>query len=206
LADQIFIIRNKKSGDDEAAARLVAEAFRGKYDVLADGDWDKASKIAEAEMRCRGRMDNFFVAVRGSRVIGAIEIISPEIQGIPSGEMLSIYFKQLGLGKGLRASYLLSLLSRVVDSDEACVSSLAVADEARGRGVGRALLSSGEQFAREIGKKSLTLWVTETNSSAIKLYESAGFETIRHSNSTHLKKFFDLESWRQMSKNLETTI
>jgi len=195
-----WTIRNKEPVDNIAAARLIVEAFKGKYLALTDGKWDKAVIIAEAEMEFRGSMDNFFVAGRENGVIGAIEIISSEIPGILSGDLLSIYFKHLGFGKGLRATYLLSLLSRNIDEHEACVSSLAVADEARGAGVARALLSRGEEFAREIGKRKVSLWVTEANTSAVHLYESSGYVTTQTSESARLKKFFDLETWRQMAK------
>jgi ribosomal protein S18 acetylase RimI-like enzyme len=199
-----LIIRKKETPDNAAAAELIACAFREKYMAFSAGNWTKALKIAEAEMRFRGRMDNLFVAELDGKVVGAIEIISIEIPGIPSGDMLSIYYKHLGLGKGTRAAYLLSLLTRTIDENEACVSSLAVAEEAQRAGVARALLSSGGNFARELDKERLTLWVNETNLPAISLYESEGFKTEAQSSSPLLKKFFELESWRQMTKDIST--
>ena len=197
-----LIIRNKEEADIVDAAHLIASAFREKYMAFAAGNWEKAIKIAEAEMRFRGRMDNFFVAELEGKVVGAIEIISIEISGIPSGDMLAIYYKHLGLGKGTRAAYLLSLLTRAITEEEACVSCLAVAEETQRKGVARALLACGENFARDIGKKQLTLWVAETNLPAIRLYTSEGFITGTLSSSPNLKKFVNLESWRQMTKDI----
>jgi ribosomal protein S18 acetylase RimI-like enzyme len=56
--------------------------------------------------------------------------------------------------------------------------SLAVAEAARGRGVGRMLLSEAEERARARGCVSLRLEVREDNAAALRLYERAGFEVV----------------------------
>jgi ribosomal protein S18 acetylase RimI-like enzyme len=50
-----------------------------------------------------------------------------------------------------------------------------VAPEARGRGVGAALVEAVRSWAREMGYEAVGLGVTTTNASAIRLYERAGF-------------------------------
>ncbi len=197
-----WTVRLKRPEDNEAAGRLVAEAFREKYVTIAGGSWEKALAITLDEMEHRGACENFFVAAGASGVIGAIEIISVEIPTLPVGEMLSIYFKHLGLRKGTRAAYLLSLLSRVIGREEACVSSLAVAGPARGAGVGKSLLTRGEEYAAEIGKKRLVLWVAEENETAIGLYKSHGFIKDSDASSPQLKRFFGLEAWLKMVKRI----
>jgi ribosomal protein S18 acetylase RimI-like enzyme len=49
----------------------------------------------------------------------------------------------------------------------------------RGRGFGRAIMKAAEEFVREQGGDSITLSVFGNNTSARKLYESLGYETIR---------------------------
>ncbi len=198
-----WTIRLKRPEDDEATGRLVAEAFRDKYVAIVGGSWDKALSITRDEIKQRGASGNFFVAAEAASVIGAIEIISAEIQTLPASEMLSIYFRHLGFGKGSRAAYLLSLLSRVIKPEEACVSSLAVAESARGAGVGKSLLARGEEFAAEIGKKRLVLWVAASNETAISLYKSSGFRVDSGFSSGGLKRFFGLESWLKMVKKIQ---
>jgi ribosomal protein S18 acetylase RimI-like enzyme len=56
------------------------------------------------------------------------------------------------------------------------VMGLAVAPEARRRGVGSALLSAAEQHARARGARKLFLRVLSTNESALRLYGRLGFE------------------------------
>ncbi|GGJ47751.1 GNAT family N-acetyltransferase [Streptomyces brasiliensis] len=55
------------------------------------------------------------------------------------------------------------------------IQGLAVADEARGRGVARALLRAVADEARRRGARRLTLRVLGHNTPARKLYESEGF-------------------------------
>lgn len=59
--------------------------------------------------------------------------------------------------------------------DEGTLESIAVAPDARRRGVADALLSAVTGFARERGLASLTLEVRSSNAPAIALYEKHGF-------------------------------
>ncbi|MFV0136413.1 GNAT family N-acetyltransferase [Streptomyces sp. HMX87] len=55
------------------------------------------------------------------------------------------------------------------------INGLAVADAARGRGVGRALLRTAVEDARRSGARRITLRVLGHNTAARRLYESEGF-------------------------------
>ena len=62
------------------------------------------------------------------------------------------------------------------------ISTLVVAPEAEGRGVGRALVDAAEAWCGERTYRLLTLHVFEANASARRLYERAGFrvDTIKY--------------------------
>ena len=55
------------------------------------------------------------------------------------------------------------------------IAGLAVAPEARGRGVASALLAAVEKHARDSGARKLILRVLSTNDAALRLYERLGF-------------------------------
>ena len=59
--------------------------------------------------------------------------------------------------------------------DEGHIMNIAVTASARGKGVGRAIVTTMLQSARENGIDAITLEVNENNAPAIALYESVGF-------------------------------
>jgi len=61
------------------------------------------------------------------------------------------------------------------DSDIARLYSIAVADVARGRGVGAALLAAAEAAARRHGARRMRLEVRQDNAAAMRLYERRGY-------------------------------
>jgi len=61
------------------------------------------------------------------------------------------------------------------NSDIARLYSIAVADAARGRGIGEALLKAAETAARRHGAQRMRLEVRQDNGAAIRLYERLGY-------------------------------
>lgn len=92
------------------------------------------------------------------RTEGATLLIAEDAQGTPLG------FIHLS---GERDYYLQQTCGHVGD--------IVVAPEARGQGVGRALLSAGERWARGCGFRLLTLNVFVQNRGPQALYEELGF-------------------------------
>jgi ribosomal protein S18 acetylase RimI-like enzyme len=63
------------------------------------------------------------------------------------------------------------------DTDDCLLEDLYVADDARGTGLGRALLEAALGRARERGCARVELDVNEKNEAALALYRSAGFDS-----------------------------
>ena len=61
-------------------------------------------------------------------------------------------------------------------SEDCCLEDIFVEEEARGSGVGRALVEAAFARARERGCARMELDVNEANAAALSLYESMGFE------------------------------
>jgi GNAT superfamily N-acetyltransferase len=74
-----------------------------------------------------------------------------------------------------KGSTLIGTVAAVQTEDSVMVRGMAVAPMARGLGIGRALLSLGEDFAKKTGCKRLTLYTTAFLKQAIHLYQAAGF-------------------------------
>ncbi|MGW0085867.1 N-acetyltransferase family protein [Streptomyces sp. NPDC003393] len=89
---------------------------------------------------------------------GPDEILVAEVDGAVAG------YIRLGLATPLRSN-----------AHVRQIRGLAVAEEARGTGVGRALLRAAAEEARRQGARRLTLRVLGHNTAARKLYESEGF-------------------------------
>ncbi len=70
------------------------------------------------------------------------------------------------------------LCSRVA-GDVAHITQICIAEEHRGRGLGKALLRHCVTHLAQAGYSAITLTVTEENQPAVRLYDELGFST-RH--------------------------
>ena len=61
------------------------------------------------------------------------------------------------------------------ERDEVLISDLVVTEGARGRGVGRALVTAGERFCRGLGIRRLVVSAIIENDDAVATYERLGF-------------------------------
>lgn len=89
-------------------------------------------------------------------------------QAAAEGIELTALFAQSG-------SEIVGLVGGSREPDSVELTSMWVAPEWRGRGIGRRLIDSVAAWASEQGVGELTLWVTEGNTYAITLYEAYGF-------------------------------
>jgi ribosomal protein S18 acetylase RimI-like enzyme len=78
------------------------------------------------------------------------------------------------------------LPDEVTLTDQAFIAYTAVEPDARGAGVGRALLDEAEQRARAAGRAFVSLMVTEDNTAALALYDGADYVTERRMMSKQL--------------------
>jgi ribosomal protein S18 acetylase RimI-like enzyme len=78
--------------------------------------------------------------------------------------------------RGRRAGF---AVLRMDDRGEAHLDAIAVTDEARGHGVGRALLAEIEAQATERAARGLSLVTADSNLAALALFLRGGFEIVR---------------------------
>ena len=118
-----------------------------------------------------------FLAVEGSRLLGMIGLNTSQSLFVQAG--LMDFVRNAGFFRSLWTLPILGAMEHASAADELYIEMIAVSPEARGKGVGRALMQEAEQRCRKLGKNRLTLQVVDTNPRAKKLYEEMGFRTIK---------------------------
>lgn len=153
-----FTIRPATPDDDNAMAELE-HASAIHHASIAPTRWRVMPVEAVAESRRFWRAsdprDEALLAVDGERVIGMIELWLRRPRDQNNGRPPHL---EVHLG-------------------------IAVAPEARGRGVGTALMLAGEAWARAHGAERMDLGLDAANVGALRLYERLGYEVNGHSMS-----------------------
>lgn len=117
-------------------------------DKIASGEWPPAGATA-----------------RSRRVF---DELLPHGVATPDQHLFSAYYE----GERVGALWLHISTGR----DDAFIYDIAIDEERRGHGLGRALLDAAEAWAAKRGLASVSLHVFGTNTVARRLYESAGYE------------------------------
>jgi ribosomal protein S18 acetylase RimI-like enzyme len=145
------------------------------------------------------RTDHVIVALDDGHLLGLVGFKTPEaaFAGGGFGDLWAIY----GMGAIWRAG-LLHLLERDVDNARFLMDGLCVAEEARGRGVGTALLDAIADEARARGYGAVRLDVIDTNPRARALYERQGFVAVKTAGLGMLRHVFGFESATTMVRGV----
>lgn len=151
------------------AARLFWQAFSGKLGpVLAPED--KALRFLSAALH-----PDFAISARDrdGRLLGLAGLKTAQGGLVGGGwrDLARVY----GWPGALWRGGALSLLERQVRPDTLLMDGIFVDEEARGRGVGSALLGAVKARAAQDGKSSVRLDVIDSNPRARALYERHGF-------------------------------
>ncbi len=180
-----------------AVARLYWEAFGGKLGPVL-GPEPRALAFLGAVIRS----DHCFSAVSpGGDLLGIAGFKSPEgsFAGGSAGAMRAAY----GPFGALWRTAALWTLSHEVDNHRFLVDGIAVTREARGQGIGTALLQALCDEGRSRGYGSIRLEVIDTNWRARALYERQGFVPIRTERLGPLRLLFGFSSATTMVRPLD---
>jgi len=141
-------IRAVRPDEYEEAGRVTAEAYR-EFARPGDPDWEEYLREI-ADVAGRAPKTPVLVAVDEGRVLGSATLeMDDHVVGDDDAWL---------------------------PPDVASLRMLGVDPEARGRGVGRALVLATIELARSAGKSRYVLRTTERMTAAHRLYESMGFE------------------------------
>jgi ribosomal protein S18 acetylase RimI-like enzyme len=178
----------------DQAARLYWQAFGAKLGRVM-GPEPRALKLLNRMIRS----DHAIVAVANDRLVGLVGFKTP--RGAFANGSFADLWSVYGLGALWRAA-LLQMLVREVDNERFLLDGLCVAAEARGQGVGTALLEAVAIEAQARGYRAVRLDVVDTNPRARALYEREGFRVVKESRMGFLRHVFGFESSATMVRDL----
>ena len=141
-----------------------------------------------------------FVAKRGDALLGilGVNFRGQRLLGLGTRDVLMRY----GLANGVLKLLKLALLERTPAAHELLLDGVAVHSEARGMGVGSALLGLADAFARSQNLTTVRLDVVNNNPRARELYERLGFVASRTSSVPDWASFLPFSSSTTMVKNV----
>jgi len=179
-----------------AAARLYWEAFGGKLSGVL-GPEPKALDFLSRSIR----PDHSLHAITGAgQIVGIAGFRSPEgsFAGGSSADLRAVY----GPVGGTWRAALLRLLQREVENQRFLLDGLCVTRDARGQGIGTALMEAVFELGRARGYESIRLDVIDSNWRAKALYERMGFITLRHDRIGLLGHVFGFQGSHAMVRPL----
>lgn len=171
---QITIARTLPEHLREAAADIYYEAFRRKLGPLLG-----AEARAKAALAASFDLDCIIAALENDKLLGivALQQGSKRFAKLRFSTMRNHY----GLFEGTYRLALMTVFESYNRHSGLYIEAIAVAPEARGRGIGTLLLDNVTGYAREKGYPHLTLEVVNTNPNAQRLYEREGFKVVKTS-------------------------
>ncbi|EPX82539.1 Acetyltransferase [Rubellimicrobium thermophilum DSM 16684] len=178
------ITRGFRDADRPALAALYWEAFGGKLG-RALGPRDRALRFIESVLS----PDHVFCAWDETGTLLGLAGFKTHEGALVNGsftEMMAVY----GPFGALWRLGLLALLSRDTENARFLMDGLAVVPEARGRGVGTALLAVIAEEAQARGFREVRLEVVEENPRARALYERLGYRAVAHHSTGLLRLVF----------------
>ncbi|MFB7843887.1 GNAT family N-acetyltransferase [Microbacterium sp. NPDC056052] len=166
--DTVAIGRGFTEDERTRVASLYWEAFSRK---LRPGFADEPTGVAV--VRAGLRTDHVLTARRGDQILGVCGFYDA---GTGAADLTWTRLRRsLSVPAALRASLVLSLLSRPARPGSLVLDGLCVDSAARGLGIGTALLSAASERARQDGARTVRLSVVDGNPRARALYERRGF-------------------------------
>ena len=140
-------VRDARDDERDVVAALTLRAYAEYATVMAPAAWAGLAGAVRAALAATGDAERI-VAVHAGRIVGSVLLYPPEVEAY--GDLAK------------RASW-------------PEVRLLAVAPEARGLGIGRALMDECVRRARRAGASALGLHTSASMRAAMALYERMGF-------------------------------
>ena len=195
----LAIRRGLSEGQRAAAAAILWDAFAGKLGRVLRSREDAVAALAPG-------LDPTatVTATSNGELVGVMTLKDHELEALRP--RWSDFARVYGRVRGAVRLALLGLLDGSAEQGTLSVDALAVAESARGKGVGGALLAEAERIAEEREHGSLKLEVLAANEGAIRLYQRTGYRIVRTSRLwPPLSTLFGFRHYHLMTKDLRGT-
>lgn len=198
-------IRTADEHDINAILTVHAEAFNDKFiGAFGPKNIENGIEVMAESWKCQGKsaLSGMLVAEWQEQIIATTTLRTAETGPELTTAAELVFYRKLGLWGATRSLFALSLLSHPVGRSEGFVTDVAVLKEFRRHGVGMALLKATERTARELNKTFLSLYVSNANEGAFKLYETHGFRKVMVRRSWWTRLIYGQREWVFMRKSL----
>lgn len=193
------MILNIRDRDDllDQMAELMADGFAQKFtSIIGSGDkfHESAKIIFNRELSFAYLEDNILKGIAILKDKKTHPVISP----------FNKLRKVLGFFGAIKAKISLFFIFGFdkVDSETLKLEFLSVSQKYRGQGIGSKLIEQTEKYAKDMGFKTLTLDVIDSNPRAKKLYEDFGFVEAKYIDTSKMTKDLGFTGIHQMDKKL----
>ena len=187
-----------RSEDVGTAASILTEGFIGKFSSIGLTK-DVASGLME-DFWETGENHIYFAEKTEDGMVAAAHL---KWNGPKSevGSRTELYEKH---GRRNTKRYLrgMQALYEDVEDGDCYIAEFAVTSEHRGKGIAGSVIKSIIDYAISRGFRRVTLFVSDKNDVAIRLYEKLGFKTEYVKKSFFEKLYFDEPKWRFMTFDL----
>ncbi|MBM3450591.1 MAG: GNAT family N-acetyltransferase [Armatimonadetes bacterium] len=165
-----IFVRPARQADRRTIGALVAIGFPDKFAPIFGRNGEQTARLL-AELPSSGTV---YVAEHGGVIAGTATLTMST--SAPPPPLWPVLRRHLPFWRALRAFLLLlSMGAAGPASRTAMIEAVVVRPDARGAGVGRALMRTLLEDAERAGREEAALYVVEGNDAAIRLYESIGF-------------------------------
>ena len=185
----------------KAASAIIAEGFIGKFSKMG---------LSRATVTClmeelweTGQNHKYFVEITNNEVVAGVHLKWNGPKSNVSEKELCERYGSSEVSKFIRGME--ALYEDVTDGD-CYIVELAVTSDQRGKGIATSVIGNIIDFARDEGFRRVTLFVSDRNETAHKLYEKMGFKTEYVKESFLEKLYFDEPKWRFMTFDLSRCI
>ncbi len=201
------ILRSFRETDTSYAVRVLVDSFRGKFQALTNLSDEKLYQLLqETELYSGWHHDGCLVIEMDGKVVGIMTLKwlgQKRTKGKASTSIIAL-IRKYGLQNVVKAYCGFAILSHNPKPGECYIEHIAVSRESRGLGLGTVLLQAGEKVVHQHPDlDTYSLYVSKSNTGAIQLYESLGFETMSSQSSSLTKLLLKEPTWLYMTKRLK---